>query len=108
VGILNAAGNDTQANTVPGRKEINISIANSAVTPRCLVQGWEIKELTAHVLLLGLHFVDLLRTNTCIILKSFLLYYLLSPDGRRPLGRPRRRREDNIKMDLQAVGWGTD
>jgi hypothetical protein len=28
------------------------------------------------------------------------------PDGRRPLGRPRRRWEDNIKMDLQEVGWG--
>jgi hypothetical protein len=28
------------------------------------------------------------------------------PEGRRPLGRPRRRREDNIKMDLQEVGWG--
>jgi hypothetical protein len=27
------------------------------------------------------------------------------PEGRRPLGRPRRRWEDNIKMDLQAVGW---
>jgi hypothetical protein len=27
------------------------------------------------------------------------------PDGRRPLGRPRRRWEDNIKMDLQEVGW---
>jgi hypothetical protein len=26
------------------------------------------------------------------------------PEGRRPLGRPRRRWEDNIKMDLQAVG----
>jgi len=26
------------------------------------------------------------------------------PGGRRPLGRPRRRREDNIKMDLQEVG----
>jgi hypothetical protein len=26
--------------------------------------------------------------------------------GRRPLGRPRRRWEDNIKMDLQEVGWG--
>jgi hypothetical protein len=26
------------------------------------------------------------------------------PDGKRPLGRPRRRREDNIKMDLQEVG----
>ena len=25
-------------------------------------------------------------------------------EGRRPLGRPRRRREDNIKMDLQEVG----
>jgi hypothetical protein len=28
------------------------------------------------------------------------------PKGRRPLGRPRRRWEDNIKMDLQEVGWG--
>jgi hypothetical protein len=26
------------------------------------------------------------------------------PEGRRPLGRPRRRWEDNIKMDLQEVG----
>jgi hypothetical protein len=28
------------------------------------------------------------------------------PEGRRPLGRPRRRWEDNIKMDLKEVGWG--
>jgi hypothetical protein len=28
------------------------------------------------------------------------------PKARRPLGRPRRRWEDNIKMDLQDVGWG--
>jgi hypothetical protein len=28
------------------------------------------------------------------------------PEGRGPLGRPRRRWEDNIKMDLQEVGWG--
>ena len=28
------------------------------------------------------------------------------PEGKRPLGRPRRRWEDNIKMDLQAVGCG--
>ena len=26
------------------------------------------------------------------------------PEGKRPLGRPRRKREDNIKMDLQEVG----
>jgi hypothetical protein len=28
------------------------------------------------------------------------------PEGRRPLGRPWRRWEDNIKMDLREVGWG--
>jgi hypothetical protein len=28
------------------------------------------------------------------------------PERRRPLGRPRRRWEDNIKMDLQEMGWG--
>jgi hypothetical protein len=28
------------------------------------------------------------------------------PEGKRPIGRPRRRWEDNIKMDLQEVGWG--
>ena len=28
------------------------------------------------------------------------------PEGKRPLGRPRSRREDNIKMDLQEVGGG--
>jgi hypothetical protein len=28
------------------------------------------------------------------------------PEGKRPLGRPRRRWEDNIKMDLQEVGRG--
>jgi hypothetical protein len=28
------------------------------------------------------------------------------PEGRRPLGRPRRRWEDNIKMDFKEVGWG--
>jgi hypothetical protein len=28
------------------------------------------------------------------------------PEGMRPLGRPRNRWEDNIKMDLQEVGCG--
>ena len=27
------------------------------------------------------------------------------PEGKRPVGRSRRRWEDNIKMDLQEVGW---
>ena len=33
------------------------------------------------------------------------------PEGKRPLGRPRRRWEDNIKRNLQKVGgglWGMD
>ena len=28
------------------------------------------------------------------------------PEGKRPLGRSRRRWENNIEMDLQEVGWG--
>jgi hypothetical protein len=28
------------------------------------------------------------------------------PEGKRPLGRPRPRWEDNIKMDLQEMGGG--
>jgi hypothetical protein len=27
------------------------------------------------------------------------------PEGKRPLGRPRRRWVDNIKMDLRETGW---
>jgi hypothetical protein len=27
------------------------------------------------------------------------------PEGKRPLGRPRRRWEDNIRMDLRETGW---
>ena len=30
------------------------------------------------------------------------------PEGKRSFGPPRRRREDNIKMDLQDVGVGLD
>jgi hypothetical protein len=28
------------------------------------------------------------------------------PEGKKPLGRPRRRWDDNIKMDLQELGYG--
>jgi hypothetical protein len=28
------------------------------------------------------------------------------PEGKRPLGRQRRRWEDNIEMDLREIGWG--
>jgi hypothetical protein len=40
--------------------------------------------------------------------ERFGVYRVLGgkPEGNRPLGRPRRRWEDNIKMDLQEVGRG--
>jgi hypothetical protein len=28
------------------------------------------------------------------------------PEGKRPLGRTKRRWEDNIRMDLREIGWG--
>jgi len=31
---------------------------------------------------------------------------VVNPEGKRPLRRPRRIWEDNIKMDLQKMGWG--
>jgi len=43
----------------------------------------------------------------CIML-IFYVYRVVvgKPEGKKPLGRPRRRWEDNIKMDLQEVGRG--
>jgi hypothetical protein len=31
---------------------------------------------------------------------------VVKPEGKRPLGRPRRRWVDNIRTDLGEVGWG--
>jgi hypothetical protein len=32
--------------------------------------------------------------------------FMGNPEGKRPLGRPRHRWEDNIKMELREIGWG--
>jgi hypothetical protein len=39
------------------------------------------------------------KRNACSLLVG-------KPEGRRPLGRPRRRLVHNIKMDLVEVAWG--
>jgi hypothetical protein len=50
--------------------------------------------------------------NLSIFFKKYVLYiyiyiYIVGrPEGRRPLGRPRRRWEDNIKMDLTEIRFG--
>jgi hypothetical protein len=38
------------------------------------------------------------KTSACRILVG-------NPEGKRPLGRPRRRWVDNIKMHLREIGW---
>jgi hypothetical protein len=35
-------------------------------------------------------------------MRSFITY---KPEGKRPLGRPRRRWVDNIEMNLREIGW---
>jgi hypothetical protein len=42
------------------------------------------------------------------MLEKKIAYRLLvgKPEGTRPLGRPRRRWVNNIRMDLGEVGWG--
>jgi hypothetical protein len=30
---------------------------------------------------------------------------IVKPEGKRPLGRPRRKWTDSLKMDLRAIGW---
>jgi hypothetical protein len=41
--------------------------------------------------------------------KERKLYKLLvgKPEGKRPLGRPRCRWEDGIRLDLRETGWGS-
>jgi hypothetical protein len=36
--------------------------------------------------------------------RGFYSIFVGRPEGKRPLGRPRRRGEDNIKMDLRVIG----
>ena len=32
-------------------------------------------------------------------------FLVVKPEGNRPIGRPRYRWEDNIKVDLEEMGW---
>jgi hypothetical protein len=44
----------------------------------------------------------------CLSIKGMRNAYKIlvgKPEGKRPLGRPRRRRKDNMRMDLREMGW---
>jgi hypothetical protein len=45
--------------------------------------------------------------NIALIVKKRHVYIVLvkKPEGKKRLGRPRRRWEDNLKMDLKVVRW---
>jgi hypothetical protein len=56
-----------------------------------------------------------MKTDTCMQKDSVTLWNILQkryclnitiPEGKRPLGRPRRRWEDGIRMDLREIGVG--
>jgi hypothetical protein len=38
--------------------------------------------------------------------RSVYRVLVVKPEGKRPLERPRRRWDGNIKLDIQEVGWG--
>jgi hypothetical protein len=40
--------------------------------------------------------------------KCMQSYGRKAPEGKKTLGRPRRRREDTIKMEFREMGWGAD
>jgi hypothetical protein len=40
------------------------------------------------------------ESNVCRVLME-------KPEGKRPLGRPRRRWEGGIRLDLREIGWGS-
>jgi hypothetical protein len=39
--------------------------------------------------------------------RNMYRFLMGKPEGKRPLGRPRRRWEDGIRMDLRKIGWGS-
>jgi hypothetical protein len=39
--------------------------------------------------------------------KSAYMILVGKPEGKRPLERPKSRWDDNIKMDLREIGWGS-
>ena len=50
--------------------------------------------------------INILITSRFPIIIIIIIIMVRKPEGKRPLGRPRRRWEDNIMMDLQEVGRG--
>jgi len=55
---------------------------------------------------IGISQETLIHIDTAVRTSVFAICVVFIVECKRPLGRPRRRWEDNIKMDLQEVGRG--
>ena len=44
--------------------------------------------------------------GACSTEEEYTGFLVRKPEGKRPLRRPRHRWKDNIKRDIQEVGWG--
>ena len=62
--------------------------------------------VSVHKQIPALPLVRHLRETFQLVISKVHRVLVGKPEGKRPLGRPRRRWEDNIKMDLQEVGVG--
>jgi hypothetical protein len=51
-------------------------------------------------------FMETNKSVSCIIIQFIGNCMVGKPEGKRPLGRPRRRWVDDIRMNLGEVGWG--
>jgi hypothetical protein len=49
--------------------------------------------------------VEFISDRMSYIIQNAYRILVGNPEGKRPLGRPRRRWVDNIKMDLREIGW---
>jgi hypothetical protein len=58
-----------------------------------------------HQIFISLDFAMIIRPSRMGERRNAYRILVGNPDGRRPLGRPRRRWVDNIKIDLREVGW---
>jgi len=53
--------------------------------------------------------MSLVRQVTCIRLRTGAFRFAVErPEGEIPLGRTRSRWDENIKADIQEIGWGMD
>ena len=83
---------------LPGRSEASRTATTPCRLQLCVMLGSRASKLCG----------DNCRLHCDIsVHKHYVVFFLVGkPEGKRPLGRPRRRWVDNIRMDLQEVGCG--